>query len=185
MKRIIIVMICITATSVFAQQTVEGVTLPATVTVEGETLNLNGGGLREKLWFNLYVGGLYLKTKSADAKTIISKDESMSIHLEITSKMISSENMTEAIIEGFENSTGGNSDKIAEEIKTFIAAFKEEIVVGNKFDISYNTAKGVLVQKNGKLLTTIKGMEFKKALFGIWLGEKPADKKLKSGMLGQ
>jgi hypothetical protein len=58
MKGIIVALICLTLTSVSAQQTIEGVTLPATVTVEGETLNLNGGGLREKLWFNLYVGGL-------------------------------------------------------------------------------------------------------------------------------
>jgi len=27
-------------------------------------------------------------------------------------------------------------------------------------------------------------MEFKKALFGIWLGEEPADENLKQGMLG-
>ena len=44
---------------------------------------------------------------------------------------------------------------------------------------------GVIVNKNGKLLTTIRGLEFKKALFGIWLGEKPADKNLKKGMLGK
>lgn len=185
MKGIIIALICLTIRSVSAQQTIEGVTLPAIVTVEGETLNLNGGGLREKLWFNLYVGGLYLKTKSSDAKAIIEKDESMAIHLEITSKMITSENMTEAIVEGFDNSTGGNTDKIAEEIKTFMAAFKEEIVVGNKFDLSYKTGMGVIVKKNGNHLTTIDGFEFKKALFGIWLSEKPADKKLKAGMLGK
>lgn len=183
MKGIIVALICLTLTSVSAQQTIEGVTLPATVTVEGETLNLNGGGLREKLWFNLYVGGLYLKTASSDAQAIIAKDESMSIHLEITSKMISSENLTEAIVEGFDKSTNGNTEVIKEEIKTFLASFKEEIVVGNKFDISYKAGMGVLVKKNGKLLTTIDGFGFKKALFGIWLGEKPADKKLKAGML--
>lgn len=178
-------MICLTITSVSAQQTIEGVTLPATLTVEGEALNLNGGGIREKLWFNLYVGGLYLKTASSDAKAIIAKDESMSIHLEITSKMISSDNLTEAINEGFENSTNGNTDKIKEEIKTFLGSFSEEIVVGNVFELSYKAGVGVLVKKNGKLLNTIDGFEFKKALFGIWLGDKPADKKLKEGMLGK
>ncbi|MFT4644030.1 MAG: hypothetical protein ACI8ZX_000428, partial [Planctomycetota bacterium] len=116
-------------------------------------------------------------------QAIIAKDESMSIHLEITSKMISSENLTEAIVEGFDKSTNGNTAVIKEEIKTFLASFKEEIVVGNKFDISYKAGMGVLVKKNGKLLTTIDGFGFKKALFGIWLGEKPADKKLKAGML--
>lgn len=185
MKGIIIALICLTLTSVSAQQTIEGVTLPATVTVQGETLNLNGGGVREKLWFNLYVGGLYLKTKSSDANAIITKDESMSIYLEITSKLITSENLTEAIVEGFEKSTNGQQDKIAAEIKQLSDALKEEIVVGNTIELSYKTNVGVLLSKNGKLLTTIKGLEFKKALFGIWVGEKPADKKLKSGMLAQ
>ena len=32
---------------------------------------------------------------------------------------------------------------------------------------------------------TIRGLDFKKALFAIWLGEKPADNSLKQGMLGK
>ena len=32
---------------------------------------------------------------------------------------------------------------------------------------------------------TIEGLDFKKALFGIWLGNKPADDDLKAGMLGK
>ena len=31
----------------------------------------------------------------------------------------------------------------------------------------------------------VKGKDFKKALFGIWLCDKPADKNLKAGMLGK
>ena len=42
----------------------------------------------------------------------------------------------------------------------------------------------VVAFKDGKELGTIKGMEFKKALFGIWLGKKPADDDLKENMLG-
>jgi hypothetical protein len=41
-----------------------------------------------------------------------------------------------------------------------------------------------MAHKNGKMLGTIEGLEFKKALFGIWLGNNPADKDLKAGMLG-
>jgi len=32
---------------------------------------------------------------------------------------------------------------------------------------------------------TVKGLDFKKALFAIWLGKKPADSGLKDGMLGK
>ncbi|MEA3471658.1 MAG: chalcone isomerase family protein [Thermodesulfobacteriota bacterium] len=33
--------------------------------------------------------------------------------------------------------------------------------------------------------TDTKGLEFKKALFGIWLGDKPAQRSLKKEMLGR
>lgn len=184
LKGLTIAIFCLIATTNFAQITIADVTLPATITKGGTSLSLNGAGLREKLWFDLYVGGLYLTEKMSDANKIINSDAAMNIHLEITSKLISSENMTEAITEGFEKSTNGGQAKLKTEIDMFIAAFSEEIVVGNKFDISFNPSIGVIVEKNGKKLATIKGMEFKKALVGIWLGEKPADKKLKDGMLG-
>jgi hypothetical protein len=43
---------------------------------------------------------------------------------------------------------------------------------------------GVKVSKNGKLLDTIEGQDFKTALWGIWLGAEPVEAKLKTGMLG-
>ncbi|MGB0368446.1 MAG: chalcone isomerase family protein, partial [Flavobacteriales bacterium] len=68
----------------------------------------------------------------------------------------------------------------------FVNTFKKsEIVEGNVFDIIYVPGTGVESYKNGQLEGTIEGMDFKKALFGIWLGEKPADGDLKEAMLGK
>ena len=41
-----------------------GVTLPNTTEVAGETLKLNGIGLREKFWIDIYAAALYLPFKS-------------------------------------------------------------------------------------------------------------------------
>ena len=169
-----------------AQVTINGVTLPATVKAGESTLSLNGGGIRKKLFFKLYVGGLYLSEKSSDASAIINADKPMAVKLQITSSMISSENMSEAITEGFEASTGGNTAPLKAKITEFVNTFKkEEIVEGNVFDIIYVPGKGVESYKNGKLQGTIEGMDFKKALFGIWLGSKPADEDLKKAMLAK
>ena len=70
-KTLSILFICLITTSIFAQKTVSGVTLPELKTIQGERLLLNGAGLREKLWIDLYVGGLYLATKTSDANEII------------------------------------------------------------------------------------------------------------------
>jgi hypothetical protein len=42
----------------------------------------------------------------------------------------------------------------------------------------------VKAYKNSKLQVTIEGLEFKKALIGIWLSADPVDADLKTGLLG-
>lgn len=70
-------------------------------------------------------------------------------------------------------------------IAKFISFFNDEIVEDDMFDITYQAGTGAVAYKNGKELGIIPGMKFKKALFGIWLGDDPVDNKLKKGMLGK
>lgn len=169
-----------------AQVTISDVTLPATLKAGESELVLNGGGLREKLWIDLYVGGLYMESKSSDAKAIVAADKPMAVKLEIVSKLITSDKMVSAINEGFEKSTGGNMAPLQTKINKFIETFKkEEIGEGNVFDIVYVPGIGVQSKKAGVVQSTIEGLDFKQALFGIWLGDQPADKNLKEGMLGK
>lgn len=183
-QKLLIAILSILTLPVFSQVTISDVTLPAFQKINDASLKLNGGGLREKLWIDLYVAGLYLSNKTTDAQKVINADEAMNIHIAIISSLITREKFLEAVNEGFVNSTNGNTAKFKEEIPAFIAAFKDEIVKGDNIDISYTPAKGVVVLKNGKMLTSIRGLEFKKALYGIWFGAKPADKNLMKGMLG-
>lgn len=168
-----------------AQTKAGGATLPNSVTFEGETLVLNGVGIREKFWMDMYAGALYLNSKSSNASAIVMANEPMAIKLHMVSKMITSDRMIDAVNEGFQNSTKGNTAPLKNEIEKFIGFFKEEIKLNDVFDMVYLPSRGVVVYKNGNELGTIKGIAFKKALFGIWLSHNPADKKLKSGMLGK
>ena len=185
MKKILgIVMIFCVVTASYAQKKVGGVTLPASETYGEYTMKLNGAGVREKLWIDLYAGGLYLTNPSNNAKEVMNADEAMAVKLQIVSKLISSDKMIEAVEEGFENATDGNTSALDSRIKKFIGFFKEEISKGDVFDITYQPGKGVVAYKNGKEKGTIEGMDFKKALFGIWLSNDPADDDLKEAMLG-
>ncbi|RMA64608.1 chalcone isomerase family protein [Ulvibacter antarcticus] len=176
----------ITINTSVAQTQVGEVTLPNSVNFGGQDLQLNGAGIRKKaMVLKLYSGGLYLAEKASDAKSIVNADETMAIKLVITSGFVSSEAMSEAVSEGFEASTGGNTAALATEIKKFISFFSAEIVENDTFDITYQKGKGAVCYKNGKELGTVSGMDFKKALFGIWLGNDPADSKLKKAMLGK
>lgn len=167
-----------------AQKTISGVKVDDKLSLEGQNLTLNGAGIREKLWIDLYVGSLYLPKRSTDAQGIIDSKEAGAIKLNIVSGMISSSKMINAVDEGFENSTNKNTAPLKTKIDTFKSFFKDKISKGDVFVIMYN-GNEVSVYKNGTKKGTVDGYDFKKALFGIWLGKKPADDDLKEGMLGK
>jgi len=185
MRTILTLILTVTALSSFGQVTLNGVTLPASVKVGESNLSLNGAGIRKKVFFKLYTAGLYTASKSSDGAALASSDAPIGIRLQITSGMVSSDNMSEAISEGFKKSTGGNTAPLQAKIDKFITTFKQDpITEGNVFELFYVPGKGVETYKNGKLLTTIEGQDFRKALFGIWLGSDPVDADLKKGLLG-
>ncbi|MCW9038326.1 chalcone isomerase family protein [Altibacter sp.] len=186
MKNLLLLIIALVIVNVsMAQTQVGSVTLPNSLSFSGDDLVLNGAGIRKKaMILKLYSGGLYLPKKSSDAKSIINADESMAIRLVITSGFVSSDAMKEAVEEGFDASMGGDTSSLKSEIQKFIKFFNDEIVEDDTFDITYQKGKGVVAYKNGKELGTIPGMKFKKALFGIWMGNDPVDSKLKKAMLG-
>lgn len=168
-----------------SQTKIGGVIMPNAVKAGDEYLKINGGGIREKLFMDLYIGVLYLKEKSSDAGKIIGANEPMAIKMRVVSSMVSKENMEEAIRTGFEKSTNNNTTPIKTKIDQLIAVgFKDEIKIGDIIDLIYLPSKGTTLYKNNESLVTIEGFDFKKALFGIWLCDQPADENLKTKMLG-
>lgn len=182
---ITLLMLIATTFTVTAQKTVSGVKVDEKMSLEGQNLVLNGAGIREKMWIDLYVGSLYLPKKSASAKEIMDSKEGAAIKLNIISGMITSDKMISAINEGFENATNNATAPLKTKIDKFKGFFKDEIKKGDVFIIMNVPSEGVVVYKNGAKKGTIEGHDFKKALFGIWLCDKPADKDLKDGMLGK
>lgn len=177
-------MAAITMTS-FGQVKVGDAILPTEENFQGKVVSLNGAGVREKLWFDLYAAGLYLTEKSSNAKAILDDEKPMAIKLHIVSKMITSEKMVEAVNEGFEKSTNGNTAPIKKEIAKMLNFFKEDIQKNDVFDLVYLPSKGVIAYKNGEEKGVVEGSSFKKALFGIWLSENPADSGLKEKLLAR
>ena len=172
----------------FSVQAIEldGVNLPDKIKApDGKELLLNGAGMREKWFLDLYVGALYLEQHQSDAAKILKANEDMAIHLKIVSGMITSERFSSATLEGFENSMHGNTAPLKTQIDSFMETFKEPIKKGDVFEMVYVPNTGVQIYKNGTLKNTIAGEAFKEALFGIWLSDKPAQESLKKEMLGK
>lgn len=162
-----------------------GAVLPDTLTAGTEKLTLNGAGLRKKFFVKVYAGGLYLTEPSGNADAVIAADAPMAIRMHFIYDGVSSEKLVGAWNEGFAAATGGNTAPIQSGIDKFNSFFNREAKEGDFFDILYTPEQGVRVYRGDRLQGVIPGLDFKRALFGIWLGAEPADEGLKEGMLGR
>ena len=55
---------------------------------------------------------------------------------------------------------------------------------GQRLRFAYKPGAGTQVDVNGAVKGTIKGDDFARALFDIWLGPRPPNAELKTGLLG-
>lgn len=164
---------------------VAGIDVPDSLETGETKLILNGAGVREQFFVRVYVGALYLEQKCEDSQEIIEANEPMAIRLHVIASNLTSEIMEKATREGFEKATDGNTPPIEAGIDRFITVFDETINKHDVFDLIYLPGKGTEVYKNKTYHSLTTGMPFKKALFGIWLCDKPAQRTLKRKMLGK
>lgn len=164
---------------------VGGKNLPETIIAGKDVLTLNGGGVRIKLAMDIYVCALYVKTKTQDAAKLLEADESMAIKVQIILGLVNDSIMNDFLREGFERSTKGNLAPIQSRIEKIVYLLKSEYKQDDVFDFIYIPEEGVTIYKNNRMLGTIKGLDFKKSFFGIWLGKEPAQEDLKQAMLGK
>lgn len=163
-----------------------GVTVKDSVIASsGETLVLNGMGLREKLWIDVYVGSLYLPEKANNVVKVLSQPGPLRIQMNIIYTEIDSEKLIKGWKDGFEkNQSKQKLSDLKDRIQQFYSYFEQNAVKGDVYTIDYVVGEGSGVSKNGDLLGVIPGEDFKNALVEIWLGNSPADTNLKKGMLG-
>lgn len=152
--------------------------------VAEQPLVLNGAGVRSKFFMDLYVGSLYLPTRVQTLDDVLAQKIAV-IQLTITSGMITSDKMRNAITDGFDTATDNDTHSIAKDIEHFTQLFADEIIEGDQFTFVTQKGKGVSSIKNGKAQGDIAGEAFRQALLKIWLGEEPVQQSLREAMLAQ
>ena len=180
---------------------VAGITVPDTYKENDTKLVLNGAGLRVVFGFQVYVGALYLKQKSTDAKSIINADEMMAIRLQWR-RSAPPYKIKEVYYKSFAVSTGAKEAKVygpehdygplTKEINTYMSwVAQKKAAKGHYWNNVYVPGEGTKVYlfdgEKETLMGTIKGLDFKKVLFTIWLGEdnvRNVSSDLKEQMLG-
>lgn len=154
-------------------------------TSNGQTLVLNGAGLREKFWVDVYVGSLYLEHPFTDVTRILSTPEPWRIQLDFIYKEVARNKLLDSWREGFEkNQSAETLQQLQSRIAAFYRFFDSSALARDQFWFDYQPGIGTRVSKNKQSLGVIPGEDFANALLEIWLGNYPADKSLKKAMLG-
>jgi hypothetical protein len=159
-----------------------GVTLPDSTTVGGQTLTLNGMGLREKLGFlDIYVAGLYLPAKSSDGSKVISSDVPKQIVMHFVYNVT-----RDQLVETFRESISKNpkAASFSSQMQQLEAGMTD-MKKGDQIKIEYIPGTGTNIYLRGTKKATLSGKDFMEALFSIYLGPNPPTAALKSGLLGQ
>lgn len=174
--------------STHAVQAADDAKIPDKLVLDGGKgeLVINGTGTRKKFGFKVYDGSLYLKAKTTDSQKIINADEPMAITMS-WKREAPIDKTTDVFADGFKYGAGANYDAQ----KANIDSFLKTLIVAKKGDVwkyTYIPGEGTSIYYNDKLTLNIAGIDFKKALFSVWLLEDAAfkgDAALRTGMLGK
>ena len=162
-----------------------GVTMPETVEVADRQLVLNGLGLREKAWIDVYVGALYVTSATGQAADIIESNAPSRMVMHFV-RDVPVDKVTEAWDDGFSNNNSEElNEAIADRIPTFNSFFTEDLKKDDVITIDYLPGEGTKVFVNADHKGTIPGHDFATAVRAIWLGPKPPTKKFQQGLLGK
>lgn len=162
--------------------TLAGVTLADTATVGGQPVVLNGMGLREKYFLDIYVGGLYVPTKTASAAAILAADSPRRMVMHFLYRKLSRQQMLDSFLEDFGKQPGVASQQA--NIDKLLAVVPAEVLSGEEIVFDYAPGVGTTMSHKGKALVTVPSADFMKMIFGIWLGPTPPTAALKEGLLG-
>ena len=155
--------------------------MPEAVTVAGRELLLNGMGLRkQKLFFKVYVIGLYLEKPPPSAQAAITADEAKRMVL-VMLRDVAREQFVQAVETGIQRNSGPAMPALRERLDIFKSALPA-LEKGNLLDFTYVPGVGTLVRGQGEEMA-IKGKDFAEALFSVWLGPDPVDRELKRKLL--
>lgn len=182
------VLLAVAAAAAWAQPLeVEGVKLEATNQVGATTLQLNGAGVRTKVFFKVYVAGLYLPQKTTNAAQLLAQKGARRVTITML-RDVDAESFASALNDGLrDNHTEAQFAALKPQIDALNANLKAvgEAKKGDVIHFEFLPDTGTQVTVNGKMKgSVIAGEDFFTSVLRIWLGEKPVDASLKKGLMG-
>ena len=171
----------------FAATDVAGVKFDDTATVAGQTLKLNGAGVRTKVIFKVYALGLYVPEKKTAVADLLASQGPRRVQI-VSLRDLSSQDFGDAFMKGLNaNTDAAERTRLLQQTKTFGEMFASipGLKMGDVLLVDWIPGTGTVCTLNGKKIgETVPDVAFYNAILRIWVGEHPADSDLKPKLLG-
>ena len=135
----------------------------------GINMSLQGTGLKSLLFFKAFAAGFY-RGQGSDTDILGDYPKRIEVEYFVSIPGRKLNNFT--------------IDAMKDEIK-LMAKYFVDLKPGDRFSLTYIPSVGTKFAHNNHLVGIIKGQEFAKALFSVWIGKKPFDNHLKEQVLGK
>lgn len=164
---------------------VQGVNVPDNLTLPGlkKPLVLNGAGVRTKFFVKVYVGALYAVQPINSTQAVLDATTPRVMRLAFVRDVDAGK-----VADGWRDGFAANLSTF--ELRALHArlqqfnALMRDMKQGDVLRIDLLTNGNTEVRANDKLLGSVGGNDFQRALLNVWLGAKPADADLKRALLG-
>lgn len=170
-----------------AQVTVEGQVFAERVTLGGASLVLNGTGVRAVAWLKGYAAGLYLSARAATPEQVLATPGPKRLQMRMLQDVPAPE-FVKAVDKGFGRNVPPPQQPALDARR---AEFDRQVQAvgqvkkGDVVDLDFLPGRGMVFSLNGRVRgEAIPGDDFYAAVLLIFLGPKPVDTKLKTGLLG-
>ena len=167
---------------------VAGVKFEDTYSLAGQTLQLNGAGLRKMMFIKVYTFGLYVQRKETTPQALLNVPGYKSMHV-VLKRDVKAQKLIDALVTGVEiNTPEAELLTLRPRLEHLANGLRSagEIEEDTMVKIEFVPGLGTVVSHNDRILVKdLPGEDFYRALMRIWLGEKPADRSLKAQLLGE
>lgn len=162
-------------------RTCAGVAVADKVVVDGQTLMLNGVGLREATVFSVdvFVAALYVERTSKRARVLLDTDQRAQVILHFV-RATSRGELRDDLAESFDDNAPNASPAHR---RTFLG-WLGDVEVGDTIVFTYVPNRGLEVKVRGAVRGTIASRDFSRAVLSTLLGPEPKSEPLRTALLG-
>ncbi len=172
---------------VAAQATVAGVRFEPEATVGGQRLQLNGAGVRFKLFIKVYAAALYTSRKALRTEDVLQPDMPKRVQL-VALRDTGGDELGKLFARAIEDNASREefAKSIADVVRMGqIFADAHELRKGEVITVDYVPGTGLSIGFRGRQQgDAFKSPQFSSMMFKIWFGPKPPDGPLQGALLG-